>query len=179
MLIQKSARCVRSSKEQKRVDWTNGGAKDAMKLDSAARGHFRQEVWRYNALMLFSKEVSMAEWRSLVGLYEQQSKPSYQADFRDNTLAWKQTARKPTGDEQELLFTHQEKEKEAEGLTMAARKLTVRRGKTVRAAAGLRLASGGAKKQGKAEPSEAFDGSGAELHRPILPSQFSCHRRFP
>jgi hypothetical protein len=33
----------------------------------------------------------------------------------------------------ELLFTHQEKEKEAEGLTMAARKLTVRRGKTVRA----------------------------------------------
>lgn len=145
--------------EQKRVDWSNGGAKDAMKLDSAARGHFRQEVWRYNALMLFSKEVSMAEWRGLVGLYEQQSKPSYQGDFRDNNLAWKQTARKPTGDEQELLFTHQEKEKEAEGLTMAARKLTVRRGKTVRAAAGLRLASGGAKKQGKAEPSEAFAGT--------------------
>lgn len=145
--------------EQKRVDWTNGGANDPMKLDSAARGHFRQEVWRYNTLMLFAKEVSMAEWHSLVGLYEQQSKPSYQGDFRDNNLAWKKTARKPTGDEQELLFTHQEKEKEAEGLTMAARKLTVRRGKTVRAAAGLRLASGSGKKEGKSEPSEAFSGT--------------------
>lgn len=144
--------------EQKRVDLTIG-AKDSTKLDSAARGHFRQEVWRYNALMLFAKEVSMTEWHSLVGLYEQQSKPSYQGDFRDNNLAWKKTARKPTGDEQELLFTHQEKEKEAEGLTMAARKLTVRRGKTVRAAAGLRLASGSGKKEGKSEPSEAFSGT--------------------
>lgn len=145
--------------EQKRTDAAASGAKDQMKLDTASRGHFRQEVWRYNAIMLFAKEVSMAEWHSLVGLYEQQSKPSYQTDFRDNNAAWKKTARKPTGDEQELLFTHQEKEKEAEGLTMAARKLTVRRGKTVRAAAGLRLASGGEKKQGRVEPSEAFAGT--------------------
>jgi hypothetical protein len=143
--------------EQKRAESTTG-AKDSLKLDSAARGHFRQEVWRYHTLMLFAKEVSMAEWNRLVGLYEQQSKPSYQNDFRDNSLAWKKTARKPTGDEQELLFTHQEKEKEAEGITMAARKLTVRRGKTVRAAAGLRLASGG-KKEGRTEPSEAFAGT--------------------
>ncbi|KAJ5572191.1 hypothetical protein N7535_005851 [Penicillium sp. DV-2018c] len=143
--------------EQKRAESTTG-VKDPMKLDSAARGHFRQEIWQYNPLMLFAKEVSMAEWHSLVGLYEQQSKPSYQNDFRDNNLAWKKTARKPTGDEQELLFTHQEKEKEAEGITMAARKLTVRRGKTVRAAAGSRLASGG-KKEGRTEPSEAFAGT--------------------
>jgi hypothetical protein len=145
--------------EQKRLDSAASGAKDSMKLDTAARGHFRQDVWRYSAIMLFAKEVSMAEWHNLVGLYEQQSKPSYQLDFRDNNAAWKKTARKPTGDEQELLFTHQEKEKETEGLTMAARKLTVRRGKTVRAAAGLRLASGGEKKQGRVEPSEAFSGT--------------------
>jgi hypothetical protein len=144
--------------EQKRADSTANGAKDAMKLDTVARGHFRQEIWKYNALMLFAKEVSMAEWHGLVGLYEQQSKPSYQGDFRDNNLAWKKIARKPTGDEQELLFTHQEKEKETEGITMAARKLTVRRGKTVRAAAGLRMASG-EKKQGRVEPCEAFSGT--------------------
>lgn len=144
--------------EQKRADAMASAPRDPMKLDSAARQQFRSEVWRYNPLMLFAREVSMSEWHGLVNLYEQQSKPSYQNDFRENSTAWKKTAKKPTGDEQELLFTHQEKEKEVEGITMAARKLTVRRGKTVRAAAGFRLASS-EKVQGKVEPCEAFAGT--------------------
>ncbi|KAJ5157128.1 uncharacterized protein N7482_008228 [Penicillium canariense] len=142
--------------EQKRVDALTSSPRDPMKLDGSARQQFRGEVWRYHPLMLFAKEISMSEWNDLVQLYEQQSKPSYQNDFRDNTLAWKKMARKPTGEEQELLFTHQEKEKEGEGITMAARKLTVRRGKTIRAATGLRLASGEKKHTGKVEPCEAF-----------------------
>jgi len=144
--------------EQKRADAMASAPRDPMKLDSAARQQFRSEVWMYNPLMLFAREVSMSEWHGLVNLYEQQSKPSYQNDFRENSTAWKKTAKKPTGDEQELLFTHQEKEKEVEGITMAARKLTVRRGKTVRAAAGFRLASS-EKVQGKVEPCEAFAGT--------------------
>ncbi|KAJ5363995.1 uncharacterized protein N7496_009708 [Penicillium cataractarum] len=142
--------------EQKGADAAVGSPKDPMKLDGSARQKFREEVWRYNPLMLFAKEVSTSEWHDLVQLYEQQSKPSYQNDFRDNTLAWKKAARKPTGEEQELLFTHQEKEKEGEGITMAARKLTVRRGKTIRAATGLRLASSEKKPTSKVEPCEAF-----------------------
>jgi hypothetical protein len=142
--------------EQKRADAVAGSPRDPMKLDGSARQTFREEVWRYNPLMLFAKEVSTSEWHDLVQLYEQQSKPSYQNDFRDNTLAWKKAARKPTGEEQELLFTHQEKEKEGEGITMAARKLTVRRGKTIRAATGLRLASSEKKPTSKVEPCEAF-----------------------
>lgn len=144
--------------EQKRAEALAANPMDPMKLDSSARQQFRGEVWMYHPLMLFAREVSMSEWHGFVSLYEQQSKPSYQNEFRDNSLAWKRTARKPTGEEQELLFTHQEKEKEAEGITMAARKLTVRRGKTVRAAAGFRLSSG-EKKQGKIEPCEAFAGA--------------------
>lgn len=142
--------------EQKRADGVVGSPRDPMKLDGSARHKFREEVWRYNPLMLFAKEVSISEWHDLVQLYEQQSKPSYQNDFRDNTQAWKKAARKPTGEEQELLFTHQEKEKEGEGITMAARKLTVRRGKTIRAATGLRLASSEKKPTSKVEPCEAF-----------------------
>lgn len=142
--------------EQKRADAVVGSPRDPMKLDGSARQKFREEVWRYNPLMLFAKEVSSSEWHDLVQLYEQQSKPSYQNDFRENTLAWKKAARKPTGEEQELLFTHQEKEKEGEGITMAARKLTVRRGKTIRAATGLRLASSEKKPTSKVEPCEAF-----------------------
>ena len=144
--------------EQKRADVVVSSSRDPMKLDNSARQQFRAEVWRYHPLVLFTREVSMSEWHALVSLYEQQSRPSYQNEFRDNYLAWKKISRKPTGEEQELLFTHQEKEKESEGITMAARKLTVRRGKTVRAAAGIRLASG-EKKIGKVEPCEAFAGT--------------------
>lgn len=136
--------------------------KDPLKLDLSARQNFRSAVWRFNPMMLFAREVSMSEWHGLVQLYEQSSKSFFQNEFRDNGMAWKHTARKPTGEEQELLFTHQEKEKEAEGITLAARKLTVRRGKTVRAAAGLRLPTG-EKKQGKVEPCEAFAGTLREM----------------
>ncbi|KAF7619127.1 exocyst complex component Sec3 [Aspergillus flavus] len=144
--------------EQKRVDTATNSSKDPMKLDSRAREYFRRELWMYNALMLFAKEVSGAEWHGLINLYEQQAKQPYQNEFRDNSLAWKKASRKPSGEEHELLFTHQEKEKENEGITMAARKLTVKRGKTMRAAAGLRLPSGD-KQHGHLEPYESFAGA--------------------
>ncbi|PWY95552.1 hypothetical protein BO94DRAFT_562244 [Aspergillus sclerotioniger CBS 115572] len=144
--------------EQKRIDAAASGQKDPLKLDSEARGYCRRELWQYHAVILFAREVSSGEWHALINLYEQQAKHPYQNDFRDNNLAWRKTARKSSGEEQELLFTHQEKEKESEGITMAARKLTVRRGKTIRAAAGLKLPSGD-KQHGKLEPCEAFAGT--------------------
>ncbi|KAB8232194.1 GTP-Rho binding exocyst subunit SEC3 [Aspergillus alliaceus] len=144
--------------EQKRVDAAAHTPKDPMKLDSEAREYFRRELWMYNALMLFAREVSGAEWHGLINLYEQQAKQPYQNEFRDNGFAWKKASRKPSGEEQELLFTHQEKEKESEGITLAARKLTVKRGKTMRAAAGLRIPSSD-KQHGKLEPYEVFAGA--------------------
>ncbi|OJJ47754.1 hypothetical protein ASPZODRAFT_141323 [Penicilliopsis zonata CBS 506.65] len=133
-------------------------AKDPMKLDNESRDYFRQELWMYHTLMLFAREVSTSEWNGLISLYESQAKIPYQNEFRDNSLVWKRAARTPVIEESELLFTHQEKEKETDGLTMAARKLTVRRGKTVRANAGLRLSLGD-KKGGKIDPYEAFSGA--------------------
>ncbi|KAL5339060.1 exocyst complex component Sec3-domain-containing protein [Aspergillus crustosus] len=143
--------------EQKRADAATNSQRDPLKLDGLARAYSRRELWVYNALTLFAREVSAPEWQGLITLYEQQAKQSYQAEFRDNNMAWKKTARKSTGEEQELLFTHQDKEKEAEGITTAARKLTVRRGKTIRAA-GFRL-SFGEKQHGKIEPFEVFAGT--------------------
>ncbi|PLB41899.1 GTP-Rho binding exocyst subunit SEC3 [Aspergillus candidus] len=144
--------------EQKRVDAAANRSRDQMKLDGEAREHAREELWRFNALMLFAREVSGSEWHSLMNLYEQQAKMPYQNEFRENGLAWKKAARKPTGEEQELLFTHQEKDKDGEGITMAARKLTVKRGKTIRAAAGLRH-SFGEKQHGKLDSYEVFAGA--------------------
>lgn len=144
--------------EQKRADAAVEAPKDPMKLNIDARDSFRRELWAYNALTLFAREVSTSEWNGLVRLYEQQAKGTYQNEFRDNIQAWKKASRKLTGEEQELLFTNHEKEKENEGITMAARKLTVKRGKTIKAAAGLRLSSG-EKQHGKLEPYETFSGT--------------------
>ncbi|KAL4891661.1 exocyst complex component Sec3-domain-containing protein [Aspergillus ambiguus] len=144
--------------EQKRVDAAANHQKDPMKLDNESRVYSRKELWKYHGLMLFAREVSGPEWQALITLYEQQAKHPYQNQFRDNGFAWKKAARKQTGEEQELLFTHQEKEKDMEGITMAARKLTVKRGKTIRAATGLRL-SFGEKQPGKLEPCEVFAGA--------------------
>lgn len=142
--------------EQKTMD-SIASSKSA-KIVLGAHDTARQELWMYNALMLFAREVSTDDWTAITTQYEQQMKKSYQNEFRDNTMAWKREARKPTGDEQELLFTHQEKEREGEGITTAARKLTVRRGKTIRVAGTSRMPVAD-KSDGKIEAYEVFGGS--------------------
>jgi hypothetical protein len=143
---------------------------ESKKLDPSRHDYARQDLWMYHGMMLFAREVSSVEWTGIVALYEQQIKQSYQNEFRENTMAWKRETRKPTGDEQELLFTHQEKDKEGDGITTAARKLTVRRGKTVRVPGSFRLSSG-EKHDGKIEPFEAFAGSLDETTKMISEEQ--------
>ncbi|OJD26426.1 hypothetical protein ACJ73_02199 [Blastomyces percursus] len=142
--------------EQKTAD-SIASSKPA-KVFLGAHDAARQDLWMYNALMLFAREVSTADWTSIITQYEQQMKKPYQNEFRDNTMAWKREARKPAGDEQELLFTHQDKERDGEGITTAARKLTVRRGKAVRVAGNSRMPVSD-KAGGKIEPYEVFGGS--------------------
>ncbi|OCK76882.1 hypothetical protein K432DRAFT_334895 [Lepidopterella palustris CBS 459.81] len=114
-----------------------GGSKASTKLDVAAHDLARNLLWQYSPLLLFAKEIDRASWDELIRMYQSRARPIYQDEIRDNVLAWKKIARKPTGDEQDLLFTTQEKE--AESLTGAARKLTVKRSQTL--ARGLRSAS--------------------------------------
>jgi hypothetical protein len=161
--------------EQKTMDSLSqtrdgSGRPDPKRLDPTVHDHARQDLWMYNGLMLFARDVITAEWTEIIGIYGQRAKQPYQNEFRDNALLWKKAVRKPTGDEQELLFTHQEKEKDSNGLTTAARKLTVRRGKTVRTTAGVRV-SYGEKKDGKIEPFEAFAGVLDETTKSIAEEQ--------
>ncbi|PGH16975.1 hypothetical protein AJ79_01359 [Helicocarpus griseus UAMH5409] len=159
--------------EQKTMDSISASKKSSEgKIALGAHAAARQELWMYNALMLFAREVSTADWLAIAAQYEQQMKNPYQNEFRDNTMAWKRDARKPTGDEQELLFTHQEKEREGEGITTAARKLTVRRGKTVRvAAAGGPRVPVVDKSDGKIDAYEVFAGSLDDTTRLIAEEQ--------
>ncbi|RVX70839.1 hypothetical protein B0A52_05995 [Exophiala mesophila] len=116
----------------------------------------RQELWVYNPTMLFVREVNQYEWSLLIRNYEIVFKENYSDQFRDHAMMMRKSARKPSGEELEILFTHQEKEKPDESLTStAARKLTVKRGRTVKTSA-LRRSIGG-KQDGKPEAWETFD----------------------
>ncbi|KAF2274097.1 uncharacterized protein EI97DRAFT_435460 [Westerdykella ornata] len=98
----------------------------------------RSTLWMFSPLILFTKEIDPECWNEILRMYQAQAAQVYQEEIRDNIMAWKQQARKPTGEEQDLLFTAQEKE--AETIAGAARKLTVKRSQTL--ARGLRAASG-------------------------------------
>lgn len=125
-------------------------------LNLRAYNASRQELWIYNVMMLFVREVNQYEWQTLISSYEINVKSIYQDQFREYVMGLRKTVRIPTGEEQEILFTHQDKEKQDESLTStAARKLTVKRGRTVKTS-GLRQ-SIGEKREGKPDAWMIFD----------------------
>jgi hypothetical protein len=137
------------------------------KLDPRNHDLSRNLLWRYSPLMLFSREVDRIEWEELMKTYEMVCKPLYQDEFRDAVFAWKRIARKPTGDEGDVLFTSQI-EKQTEGIATAARKLTVKRSQTL--AKSLRSPIGDNssktttdKSDGRLQPYEVFGGALDEM----------------
>lgn len=120
---------------RKALDREKGGnltrAAGKGKLDPRNHDLARNMLWRYSPLMLFSREVAHVEWEKFLQDYELACKPLYQDEFRDAVFAWKRVARKPHGDESDILFTSQT-EKHTEGIaSTAARKLTVKRSQTL------------------------------------------------
>ncbi|KAF1911061.1 exocyst complex component Sec3-domain-containing protein [Ampelomyces quisqualis] len=114
------------------------GSMPSLKKNVEAHDEGRNELWMLSPVMLFAKQIDRSSWDVLLRMYQTQAAKLYQQEVRDNILAWRKFARKPTGEEQELLFTTQEKE--TESITGSARKLTVKRSQTL--ARGLRSASG-------------------------------------
>ncbi|RDW88973.1 hypothetical protein BP6252_01005 [Coleophoma cylindrospora] len=135
------------------------------KLDSRHHDLARNVLWKYSPLMLFSREVNRPEWEEMIKTYEMVTRPLYQDEFRDAVFAWKRIARKPTGEEGEVLFTSQS-EKQAEGIATTARKLTVKRSQTL--AKSLRSPIGDSKNNldkadGRLQPYEVFGGALEEM----------------
>jgi len=147
--------------EQRSSEDNSGSLASASTASLSLKGHqaSRQELWVYNAMMLFVREVNSYEWQTLITSYEMNAKSTYQEQFRDYVMVQRKTARKPTGDEPDFLFTSQEKDKgeDYSSLTStAARKLTVKRGKTVKTSA-LRHQTVGDKRDGRPEAWEVFN----------------------
>ena len=90
----------------------------------------RDVLWQYSPLVLYSRDVDLDSWNRIIQVYQDKSYPIYKGEFREALEAWKKYARKPTGEEAELLFTAQQ-EKKDEGIATTARKLTVKRSQTL------------------------------------------------
>ena len=125
----------------------------AISLDKKIYEESRHHLWIHSALLLFVREVNSYEWKTLIGQYVN-IRNAYQEQFREHVVALKRTARKPNGEENEVLFSTAEKEKVDEGLT--SRKLTMRRSKTSKNVVGVRQPLD-QKQDGKLEGFEVFD----------------------
>ena len=139
----------------------------ATKLDHHLRDRPKRHLWLYSPLILFARESELSEWEELIRMYEGNAKRPYQDEFRDNVFAWKRITRKTAGDEQDVLFTTQEKESES----LVGRKLTVKRTKTVRTDGTSRLSSGDKPSDGKVTTYEAFAGALSEMARVLFVEQ--------
>lgn len=135
------------------------------KLDHHLRNAPKKDLWLYSPLILFTREMEPSEWEDLLRMYESRIKTHYQEEFVENVSAWKRATRKPIGDEQDILFTTQEKENDS----LVGRKLTVKRSKTVRA--GDRISSGDKPRDGKVTAYEAFAGALTETAKVIFVEQ--------
>jgi len=100
------------------------------KLDPRNHDLSRAILWKYSPLMLFAREVDRPDWEELMKSYEVACKQLYDNEFKEAVSAWKRIARKPTGDEAEILFTSQI-EKQTDGIATTARRLTVKRSQTL------------------------------------------------
>lgn len=160
MLITFGAAFIETKDLLSRID-RSGQPSTRANVDAHDAG--RRTLWMFSPLILFAKEIDRASWAEMIVMYQTQAAQVYADEIRDNVMAWKRQARKVMPDEQDLLFTAQEKE--AESITgAAARKLTVKRSQTL--ARGLRSASG--EKEGKAARAQngklhAFDVFGKVL----------------
>lgn len=124
-------------------------------LDWHIRDEPKQALWLYSPLLLFAREVEPMEWESLLHIYETYAKKSYQDEYKEHCGHWKQRTRNPYGNEDDVLFTAQEKETE----NIVGRKLTVKRSKTVRVDGTNRISSNEKPIDGKVAAYEAVAGA--------------------
>ena len=136
------------------------------KVDPRRHDVVREQLWRYSPLVLYTRDVNLNIWNGFIQTYQERNSPLYKSEFRDIVDAWKRNARKPTGEEAELLFTSQV-EKQQESTITTARKLTVKRSQTL--ARSLRSPIGDSSKsldrsgESRSLPYEVFGGIADDL----------------
>lgn len=100
------------------------------KVDPRHHDAGRDLLWRYSPLMVYARDLDLTGWNTFLQVYQDKSFPLYKSRFKEVLSAWKRNARKPTGEEADLLFSAQV-EKQQESTMATARKLTVKRSQTL------------------------------------------------
>ena len=120
----------------------------------------RASLWQLRPLMIFAEDIDKKAWQDIIATYIVQARTMYQGEVQEMVMQWKNGTRRPGGEEQDALFTAQEKE--ADGLAGTARKLTVKRSHTLarmtRAASAEKRAVLNRNQENK-QPCEAFAGA--------------------
>ncbi|KAH8887548.1 hypothetical protein GQ53DRAFT_844066 [Thozetella sp. PMI_491] len=111
---------------------TRGALESALtkKVDTRNHDAGRDLLWMYSPLILYARDADLDNWNRILQVYQDKSYPIYKAEFKEAMEVWKKNAKKPTGEESELLFTSLQEKKE-EGIATTARKLTVKRSQTL------------------------------------------------
>ncbi|KAH6647469.1 exocyst complex component Sec3-domain-containing protein [Truncatella angustata] len=100
------------------------------KVDPKHHDVGRELLWRYNALMVYARDLDLTGWNTFLQVYQDKNLPVYRSEFREVLTAWKRNARKPTGEEADLLFTAQV-EKQQESTMARAKTITMKRSQTL------------------------------------------------
>ena len=134
------------------------------KIDHTRRDNHRSDFRQYSAFVLFTAGIDTQASEKLLEIYVDTAKRPFSVEFRSVEAEWKKASRRPMGEEQDTLFTFQEKESEGLG-----RKLTVKRSKTLRE--GPRNISGDKSQDGKIPGYQAFANALADMSEAIFLEQ--------
>ncbi|KAF3905403.1 hypothetical protein ABW21_db0207968 [Orbilia brochopaga] len=85
-----------------------------------------QSLYKFAGLILFTHDVDKSSYLTLLKEYTVAAKEQFNEEIRNHLWGWRAIMRKPTPEDQEILFTHSEKEPEG----AAARGLGVMRSAT-------------------------------------------------
>jgi hypothetical protein len=158
----------------RQFDLANGATKRTLdgalskKLDPENYQAGRELLWQYSPLILYARDMDRKNWDRIIQVYQNTSSPAYKDQIKAALVNWRKNARKPTGDEGELLFTSLQEKKE-EGIATTARKLTVKRSQTLARTLRSPLGDGGSRtnlektSHGRALAYEVFNGAVDDL----------------
>ncbi|KAK6541255.1 hypothetical protein TWF694_008621 [Orbilia ellipsospora] len=69
-----------------------------------------QSLYKFAGLILFARDIDRSSYLALLKEYSSAVKEQFTEEIRGNILGWKGIIRRPTAEDQEILFTHTEKE---------------------------------------------------------------------
>jgi hypothetical protein len=130
-----------------------------------------QNLWKFSGLIAFARDVDGDEYVELRRLYEKPVKTIVMEEIREHIAAWKKITKKPTQEEQDLVFTAPEKEELVDKGIYAARKLTVKKSIARIRTGGGSFAGGERPTPGIIAAYEAFSGAFAEIYNLVFKEQ--------